>query len=102
VIPSLAGPRPSTRCYDRSTRVLTGRVIDGKVDVGDVPDGTGVAVFAPELEPVVLTPPQQAELAEALDEIHRGEFEDGFALLHFAEIASHTSESPSCLAQSAT
>jgi hypothetical protein len=63
-------------------RVLTGRVIDGKVEVGcDVPDGTPVAVFAPEDEPVVLTPAQHAELADALDEIHRGESEDGFALL---------------------
>ena len=63
-------------------RVLTGRVIGGKVEVGsDLPDGTRVAVFAPQDEPVVLTPAEQAELADALDEIHRGESEDAFALL---------------------
>ena len=63
-------------------RVLTGRVVDGKVEVGsEVADGTHVAVLAPDATPVQLTPADEAELAEAFDEIHRGDFEDGFALL---------------------
>ena len=63
-------------------RVLTGRVVGGKIELGgEVPDGTPVAVLAPDNEPIELTAAQEGELAEALDEIHRGEFEDGFALL---------------------
>jgi hypothetical protein len=63
-------------------RVLSGRVHDGKIEVGaQVPDGTPVAVLAPDDDPVVLTAAQRAELADALDEIHRGDFEDGLALL---------------------
>lgn len=63
-------------------RVLTGRVVAGKVELGDdIADGTPVAVFAPDAEGFDLTDDQEAELREALEEIQRGEFEDGFALL---------------------
>ncbi len=63
-------------------RVVTGRVVAGKVDLGDeIADGTPVAVLAPDAEGFELTDAEEAELREALDEIHRGEFEDGFALL---------------------
>jgi len=68
-------------------RVFSGRVRDGKVELGgEVPDGTRVAVLAPDDESVVLTAGQQAELAEALEEVHRGDYEEGLALL--AEIRS--------------
>lgn len=63
-------------------RVLTGRVVAGRVELGDeIADGTPVAVLAPDAEGFELTDAEEAELREALDEIHRGEFEDGFALL---------------------
>jgi hypothetical protein len=63
-------------------RVLTGRVVAGKIELGDeIADGTPVAVLAPDREGFRLSPAEEAELAEALDEIQRGEFEDGFALL---------------------
>jgi len=63
-------------------RVLTGRVIAGKVELGDeIEDGTPVAILAPDREGSQLTPAEEAELSEALAEIHRGDFEDGFALL---------------------
>lgn len=63
-------------------RVLTGRVVAGRIDLGDeVEDGTPVAVLAPDREGTRLTPAEEAELAEALAEIQRGEYEDGFALL---------------------
>jgi hypothetical protein len=63
-------------------RVLTGRVVDGKVELGgEIEDGTPVAVLAPDREGSRLTAAEEAELSEALDEIQRGEFEDGFALL---------------------
>ena len=63
-------------------RVLTGRVVAGKVELGDeIADGTPVAVLAPGAEGFELTDAEEAELREALDEIQRGEFEDGFALL---------------------
>jgi hypothetical protein len=63
-------------------RVLSGRVLDGKVEVGgEVAEGTHVAVLAPDDEAVVLTAAQQTELAAALDEIHRGDFEDALTLL---------------------
>jgi hypothetical protein len=63
-------------------RVLTGRVVAGKIDVeGEVADGTPVAVLAPDGQEPRLTPEDEAQLSEALDEIHRGHYEDGFALL---------------------
>lgn len=63
-------------------RVVAGRVSDGKVELGDsIPDGTLVAVLAVDPERVQLTPDEEAELSEAVAEIERGEFEDGFALL---------------------
>ena len=63
-------------------RVLTGRVIAGKVELGDeIADGTPVAVLAPDPEGFELSADQAAELAGALEEIQRGEFEDGLTLL---------------------
>ena len=63
-------------------RALSGRVIDGRVDLGgEIEDGTPVAVLVADREPVRLTVQDEAELSEALAEIHRGEFEDGDALL---------------------
>ena len=63
-------------------RVNFGRVMDVKVDLGDsTPDGTLVAVLAANSEGAQLTLEEEAELTEAVAEIERGEFEDGFALL---------------------
>jgi hypothetical protein len=63
-------------------RVLSARVVAGRIDVGDeVEDGTPVAVLAPDREGTRLTTAEEAELAEALAEIQRGDFEDAFALL---------------------
>lgn len=57
--------------------------MDGKVELGDsIPEGTLVAVLSADSDGVVqLTPDEEAELTEAVAEIERGEFEDGFALL---------------------
>ena len=56
--------------------------MDGKVELGDsIPDGTLVAVLAAHSDGIQLTPEEEAELTEAVAEIERGEFEDGFALL---------------------
>lgn len=64
-------------------RVLTGRVLAGRVELeGEIEDGTPVAVLAPDREGAGLTPAEEVELAEAYAQIQRGEFEDGFALLH--------------------
>jgi hypothetical protein len=52
-------------------RVVAGRVTDGKVDL----------VLAAEPDGIRLTPEEEAELTEAVAEIERDEFEDGFALL---------------------
>jgi hypothetical protein len=63
-------------------KVFTGRVVGGKIDLGtEIADGTPVAVLAPDREAPQLTAAEEAELSEALAEIQRGEFEDGFALL---------------------
>jgi len=63
-------------------RVLTARVVAGRIDLGgEVEDGTPVAVLAPDREGTRLTTEEEAELAEALAEIQRGDFEDAFALL---------------------
>ena len=63
-------------------KVFTGRVSGGKIELGaEVADGTPVAVLAPDPEAPQLSAEEERELSEALAEIQRGEFEDGFALL---------------------
>lgn len=57
-------------------RVVFGTVVDGKVVVEGVslPEGTAVAVFAREAASTIkLSPADEAELAEALDEADRNE-----------------------------
>lgn len=58
-------------------QTYTGRVVDGKVVVdGDPPpEGTQVTIqVAGEDEPFALTPDMEAELAESIAEIERGEY----------------------------
>ena len=65
-------------------RVITGTVVDRKVELPAdlVAEGTHVMVLAPEAdEPVRLSPSDEAELLEAMEEIQRGDFVDGQDLL---------------------
>jgi hypothetical protein len=65
-------------------KLATGTVIDGKIEVPAefVADGTHVMVLASEPgEPVRLSPAQEAELSEAMEQIDRGEYIDGQVLL---------------------
>ncbi|HEX9941868.1 MAG TPA: hypothetical protein VGG03_07630 [Thermoanaerobaculia bacterium] len=59
--------------------------IDGKVELPAefAVEGAHVVVLAPESEGAVLLPPaDERELLEAMDEIRRGEYEDGDDLLN--------------------
>ncbi len=68
-------------------KVLTGTVVDGKVEVvGEVQDGVMVAVLAPDSGGYRLTPEQEDELETALAQVRSGDFVDGDDLL--AEIRS--------------
>ena len=65
-------------------KLATGTVIDGRVEVPAefVAEGTHVMVLAPEPgEPVRLSPAEEAELTEAMEQIDRGEYIDGQVLL---------------------
>lgn len=63
-------------------KVLTGRVVDGKVELaGEVAEGTPVAVLAADGEESRLTEEQQTDLTLALRDIQHGDFEDGLELL---------------------
>lgn len=63
-------------------RVLAGKVIDGKVDIGDdLEEGSTVAVLAIGSEPPQLTPEDEQELVDALDEIRAGHYVDGRKLV---------------------
>jgi len=63
-------------------KVLTGRVVGGRVEVGeDLAEGTSVAVMALGPEPVVLSEADDRELAEALTEIRNGASIDAAALV---------------------
>ncbi len=63
-------------------KVLTGRVVDGRIDVGtDLQDGSAVAVLAIEPESVVLSEADERELADALEDIRAGNFITGRELL---------------------
>jgi hypothetical protein len=60
--------------------VLTGKVVNGLIDISDahVPDGTEVSIYIRGEEPeVMLTPEQEAELEESFAEIERGLYVDG-------------------------
>ncbi|HUP63852.1 MAG TPA: hypothetical protein VM557_01040 [Thermoanaerobaculia bacterium] len=63
-------------------KVITGEVTGGAVHVpDDLPDGTRVAILAPGNEGFRLSPEEEAELEQALQQIRSGEFVDGHALL---------------------
>ena len=64
-------------------KVMTARVVDGKIDVGNTPleEGARVAVLISEGPGFELSEADQEELEEALAEIERDEFVDGRELL---------------------
>jgi hypothetical protein len=65
-------------------RVITGTVVDGKIELPAeaLAEGVHVTVLAPEAaEPVRLSAIEERELFEAMEQIHAGEFVDGDDLL---------------------
>jgi predicted transcriptional regulator len=64
-------------------KVMTARVVDGKIDVGDaeLQDGTRVAVLVSDESEIELSEADQRDLEAALAEIERGELVDGRELL---------------------
>lgn len=64
-------------------KVMTARVVDGKIDVGDahLEEGARVAVLISEGSGFELSEADQQELEQALAEIERGEYVDGRELL---------------------
>ncbi|HEU4889167.1 MAG TPA: hypothetical protein VFV49_14875 [Thermoanaerobaculia bacterium] len=64
-------------------KVMTARVVDGRIDVGDaeLEEGAAVAVLVSRTSDFRLTDEEQEELELALDEIKRGEYTDGRELL---------------------
>jgi len=66
-------------------KVITGTVVDGKVEVPSdaLEEGAPVAILAPDPdEPIQLTPAEEQDLLAAVEEIRRGEFVDGHDLLN--------------------
>ena len=66
-------------------KVMTGTVVDGKVEFPSefVAEGAQVMILAPQTgEPVRLSPAEEAELLEAAEQIQTGEFVDGQELLN--------------------
>ena len=66
-----------------SMKVMTARVVDGKIDVGDaqLQEGAAVALLISETSEFQLTEAEETELEDALSEIKRGEYTDGSQLL---------------------
>jgi hypothetical protein len=65
-------------------KVITGTVIDGRVEIPAeaVAEGAHVMVLAPESdEPIRLSPAEEQELLEAMEQIRRGEYMEGQDLL---------------------
>ena len=65
-------------------KVITGTVVDGKIEVPDgaLSDGESVAILARDSdEPIRLTAEQDEELSRAFEEIRRGKFVEGDELL---------------------
>jgi len=64
-------------------RVMTARVVDGKIDVADaeIREGASVAVLIPDASGFSLSDDDQEALELALAEIQRGDYTDGRELL---------------------
>jgi hypothetical protein len=63
-------------------KVITGRVVDGKVQVEtDLEEGTPVAILAAGDTGVHLTAEEEEELVAALQDVRSGKYEDGLELL---------------------
>jgi hypothetical protein len=71
--------------YHYGMRAITGTVTDGRIEIPAelVAEGTPVVVLAPESgEPILLTPVEERELLEAMEDIRRGDYVDGEDLLN--------------------
>lgn len=63
-------------------RVITGRVVGGRVEVeADVKEGTPVAILVAGESGFALTAEEEEELLDSLQQIRAGDFEDGYELL---------------------
>lgn len=64
-------------------RVMTARVVEGKIDIGaaELEEGATVAVLIPEESSFQLSENEEKELELALAEIQQGNYTDGRALL---------------------
>jgi len=63
-------------------RVITGRVVEGKIEVeGGLPEGTPVAVLAADEAGFRLTEEDEEALFSALQDTRSGNYVDGRALL---------------------
>jgi hypothetical protein len=65
-------------------KVITGTVVDGKVELPSdtLEEGAPVAILAPDPdEPITLTEAEERDLLEAVEDIRRGEYVDGLDLL---------------------
>ena len=63
-------------------RVITGRVVGGKIEVGgDLQEGSSVAILAADESGFQLSPEDEEELIVALQNIRRGNYVDGRELL---------------------
>lgn len=64
-------------------KVITGRVVDGEIHLKtDLKEGTPVAIIAAEGDSGYrLTAEEEDELLAALEDVERGQYEDGYELL---------------------
>jgi hypothetical protein len=65
-------------------KVISAVVVDGKVELPTeaVAEGAHVMILAPEAgEPIRLTPDEERELLESMEQIRRGDYIDGQDLL---------------------
>jgi hypothetical protein len=76
--------RGALLAYTPGMKIITGTVVDGKIELPaeSIAEGVHVMVLAPEAdEPIRLSPSDERELSEAMEEIRRGEYVDGHELL---------------------
>ncbi len=72
-------------------KVISGTVVDGKIDVpiDTLAEGDRVAILAADsTEPIQLTPEQEDELVAAVADIRRGKYVDGQDVV--ADLRRHT------------
>lgn len=63
--------------------IVTGKVVNGRIEVSDValPEGAAVAIYINDADAYELSASEETELEESIAQISRGEYVDGDSVI---------------------